>query len=76
VVVNFRREPIYLSDGALEIQPRYRRYAIAQRNIPVLRQVRQSLVGRAICTTMTAWQSQLEAITSDVGGCRQGSVKK
>jgi hypothetical protein len=62
VVVNFRREPIYLPDSSLEIQPRYRRYAIAQRNVSVLREVRSSLVGRAIHMNPQTWQKQLDSL--------------
>ena len=60
VLLNFRREPIYLSDDKLEIQPRYRRYAIACRKIPELRRLRASFLGRAIHTSPTAWQKQVE----------------
>jgi len=59
-LLNFRREPIYLPDKALEIQPRYRRYAIACRKIPELRRLRASFLGRAIHTSLQAWQKQLE----------------
>ena len=60
VLLNFRREPIYLSDDKLEIQLRYRRYAIACRKIPELRLLRASFLGRAIHTSPTAWQKQVE----------------
>jgi len=60
VLLNFRREPIYLPDDALEIQPRYRRYAIACRKIPELGRLRASFLGRAIHTSLPAWQKQFE----------------
>jgi hypothetical protein len=60
VLLNFRREPIYLSDDKLEIQQRDRRYAIACRKIPELRQLRACFLGRAIHTSPTAWQKQVE----------------
>ena len=60
VLLNFRREPIYLSDDKLEMQARYRRYAIACRKIPELRLLRASFLGRAIHTSPTAWQKQVE----------------
>ncbi len=62
VLLNFRREPIYLPDQSLETQPRYRRYAIACRKIPVLRQLRASYLGRALHTSLEAWQKQLHSI--------------
>jgi hypothetical protein len=61
VLLNFRREPIYLPNDALEIQPRYRRYAIACRKIPELRRLRASFLGRAIHTSLPAWQEQFES---------------
>jgi hypothetical protein len=60
VALNFRREPIYLPDNSLEIQPRYRRYAIACRNLPFLRTLRASFLGRAIHTTPRAWARQVD----------------
>ncbi len=62
VLLNFRREPIYLPDQSLETQPRYRRYAIACRKLPVLRQLRSSYLGRALHTSLEAWQKQLQAV--------------
>lgn len=64
VLLNFRREPIYLSDDKLEIQPRYRRYAIGCRKIPELRSLRTSFLGRAIHTSPEAWQKQFVAMLS------------
>jgi hypothetical protein len=60
VLLNFRREPIYLSDDKLQIQPRYRRYAIACRKLPELRRLRASFLGRAIHTSLPAWRKQVE----------------
>jgi hypothetical protein len=62
VLLNFRREPIYLPDDSLETQLRYRRYAIACRKIPVLRELRASYIGRAVHTSLEGWQKQLDAI--------------
>ncbi len=62
VLVNFHREPIYLPDDALKLNPRYRRYAIAQRNLPLLRDLRSQFLGRAIHSSLDAWQAQLDSI--------------
>jgi len=62
VLLNFRREPVYLPDASLETQPRFRRYAIAVRKIPSLRRLRASFLGRALHTTVEAWEKQVEAI--------------
>ena len=59
VLLNFRREPIYLSDDALAAQLSYRRYVIACRNLPVLRELRASYLGRAIHTTPEDWEKQV-----------------
>ncbi len=60
VLLNFRREPIYLPDDSLAVQPRFRRYAIACRKLPELVRLRSSFLGRAIHTTPDAWQKQFE----------------
>jgi hypothetical protein len=62
VLLNFRREPIYLPDDSLAIQPRYHRYAIACRKIPELRRLRASFLGRALHTSPQAWRKQVETI--------------
>jgi len=61
VLLNFRREPIYLPDDSLLLQPRFRRYAIACRKLPELGRLRSSFLGRAIHTTPAAWQKQFES---------------
>jgi hypothetical protein len=61
VLLNFRREPIYLPDASLEVQPRFRRYAIACRKLPELVRLRSSFLGRAIHTTPQAWRKQFES---------------
>ncbi len=62
ITLNFRREPIYLPDDALELEKRFRRYAIACRKIPALRRLRASFLGRALHTSPEAWQKQVRAI--------------
>lgn len=59
VLLNFRREPIYLSGDVLAAQLRYRHYAIACRNLPALRELRASYLGRAIHTTPEDWEKQV-----------------
>ena len=61
VLLNFRREPIYLPDNSLLLQPRFRRYAIASRKLPELVRLRSSFLGRAIHTSPPAWQKQFES---------------
>ncbi len=66
VLLNFRREPIYLPDDSLEIQPRYHRYAIACRKIPELRRLRASFLGRAVHTSPEAWERQFEGFLKNI----------
>jgi hypothetical protein len=66
LLLNFRREPLYLSDDALQMQARYRRYAIACRKIPALRQLRSSYLGRVIHTAPQSWQQQVERLLAAV----------
>lgn len=63
-LVNFRREPVYLPDASLEQQPRYRRYAIAARRLPELRDLRAAYAGRAIHSSLDAWRAQVRSLTS------------
>jgi hypothetical protein len=60
-LVNFRREPVYLSDESLEQQQRFRRYAIGCRKLPDLRALRAAFRGRAMHTSIESWTAQLEA---------------
>ena len=60
-LVNFRREPVYLSDESLAQQQRFRRYAIGCRKLPDLRTLRASFRGRAMHTSIEAWMAQVEA---------------
>lgn len=65
VLLNFRREPIYLPDDTLLAKPRHRRYAIACRKLPELRRLRASFLGRAIHTTPEAWSNQLKIFLTE-----------
>jgi len=66
LLLNFRREPLYLSDDALQMQARYRRYAVACRKIPVLRQLRSSYLGRVLHTSPQSWQQQVERLLAGI----------
>jgi hypothetical protein len=60
-LINFRREPVYLSDESLEQQQRFQRYAIGCRKLADLRTLRAAFKGRALPTSLEAWTSQVEA---------------
>jgi hypothetical protein len=65
-ILNFRRRPIYLSDDELTMNPIFRRYAIAARRIPEVRQLRTAFLGRAIHSSVEAWQEQVKGIVEQV----------
>ncbi|HEV8493561.1 MAG TPA: hypothetical protein VGR76_14895 [Candidatus Angelobacter sp.] len=66
-MLNFRRRPIYLSDDELERDAKFHRYAIAARRIPELREVRAAFAGRAVHSSLEAWQEQVKAILAKAG---------
>jgi hypothetical protein len=61
-LINFRREPVYLPDDSLDSHPRYHRYSIGARKLPDLRALRAAYVGRAIHSTVEAWQAQVDSL--------------
>ena len=61
-LLNFRREPIYLSEADIYAHPRRRPYAIALRRIPELRAVRQRFLARSIHSSLDAWKKQVDAV--------------
>jgi hypothetical protein len=61
-LVNFRREPVYLSEEALERNARFRRYAIGCRRLPELRALRASMACRAVHSSLETWTAQLDAL--------------
>ncbi|HUA16283.1 MAG TPA: hypothetical protein VMG31_13385 [Verrucomicrobiae bacterium] len=64
-MLNFRRLPIYLSDDELAMDPRFHRYAIAARRLPEVREARASFLGRALHSSLEAWQSQADSIIAN-----------
>jgi hypothetical protein len=61
-LINFRREPVYLPDRSLEEQPRLHKYAIASRKVLDVGILRSACAGRAIHSSLEAWQPQAETI--------------
>jgi hypothetical protein len=54
--LNFRREPIYLSDEQIETGA-FARYRVALRKLDYLRWARQAFLGRAVHNA--SWESQI-----------------
>ena len=66
LAVNFRRAPIHLSADALAATAAYRHYAIAARRVPELSDLRRRFVGRAIHTSVPAWDAQIDRLVAAV----------
>ena len=58
--VNFRREPVYLSDEALH-EARYETYANALRRVPALARLRSLYLGRAVHSGFESWKNKIES---------------
>jgi hypothetical protein len=56
--INFRREPIYLSDESLK-EPEYSKYLYAVRKIPSLKALRELFIGRVIHSSFEQWKSDV-----------------
>ena len=54
--INFRREPIYLSDDSLD-SPKYNQYRFAVAKIPSLRVLRNLFIGRVIHSSYDQWKT-------------------
>jgi hypothetical protein len=56
--INFRREPIYLTDDALG-DPKYARYRFAVLKLPSLRTLRDLFIGRVIHSSIEQWKQDV-----------------
>lgn len=54
--INFRREPVYLSDEKL-LEPRYLKYLYSINKLPALRELRSRFIGRVSHSSPEQWQS-------------------
>lgn len=65
--INFRREPIYLTDDALS-DPKYARYRFAVQKLPSLRTLRDLFIGRVIHSSIEQWKADVtELLKFNVG---------
>ena len=60
--INFRREPIFLTDEKLESEPKYAKYRYAARRIPSFTELRNIFVGRIIHSSLDQWKSDVQAL--------------
>lgn len=58
MAINFRREPIYLSEDSLT-EPRYQKYQLAIRKIPGLQELRTRFIGRVFHREPGQWQEDV-----------------
>jgi hypothetical protein len=58
LAVNFRREPVYLSNEKLQ-QPEYRHYRFSLRQLPELQMLRDHFIGRVIHRNQDQWQTDV-----------------
>ncbi|MFH1074268.1 MAG: hypothetical protein V1752_04180 [Candidatus Firestonebacteria bacterium] len=61
LAINFRREPIYLTDENLE-KPEYQRYKYAIAKIPGLRDLRSAFLGRVVHKDDEQWQKDVRVL--------------
>jgi hypothetical protein len=61
LAINFRREPIYLSDDQLG-EPPYAKYQYAVQKIPELRELRRLFIGRVIHSSPEQWQQDIRSL--------------
>jgi hypothetical protein len=59
IEINFRREPIYLSDEKIN-EPRYEKYQFAIEKIPSLRLLRKLFIGRIIHGSEEQWENDVK----------------
>lgn len=61
--INFRREPIYLSNEQLE-STKYTQYRFAIESIPSLKLLRSQFIGRVIHSSLEQWKSDISNIVA------------
>ena len=61
IEINFRREPIYLSDEKL-LDPKYSRYRFSILALPELLKLRQLFAGRVIHSSPEQWKEDVSAL--------------
>jgi hypothetical protein len=59
--INFRREPVYLSEEQMW-DPRYAKYQFALQRIPELRELRGLFKGRVIHSSPEQWRQHIRAL--------------
>ncbi len=63
IAINFRREPIYLTDEML-VRPQYEKYRYSIARIPELRALRRLYIGRVMHSTQEQWRADIKDVLS------------
>jgi len=58
IAINFRREPIYISEEKLK-EPRYSKYRFFITRLPALRKLRDLYIGRVIHRSEEQWRNDV-----------------
>jgi len=74
IEINFRREPIYLSDDSLD-SPKYTQYRFAVAKIPLLRVLRNLFIGRVIHSSFNQWKTDVTDLLDLNANTKDDSVK-
>jgi len=61
VDINFRREPVYLSDDKL-LEPKYQHYFYAVKRLPSLKLLRSLFIGRVVHSSPEQWTEDVNAL--------------
>jgi hypothetical protein len=62
LAINFRREPIYLSEEKLNAEPQYARYRYAIQKVPSLRSLRKLFIGRVVHSSFDQWKNDVREL--------------
>ncbi len=74
LAINFRRQPIFLSDAKLD-EPEYERYKFAMRKMPGLRFLRGSFIGRVLHVNDAQWKDDVRALLKFNAGSKDDGAR-
>jgi hypothetical protein len=74
VDINFRREPIYLSEDKMD-SPKYVQYRYAMAKLPSLKTLRSQLIGRIIHSSFDQWKSDVDSLLDFNANSKDDSAK-
>ncbi len=74
VLINFRREPIYLTDEQLN-EPRYEKYKYAVNKIPALQLLRKNFIGRVFHHSPQQWSEDVLSLLKYNVECKDDDSK-